>query len=73
MPPALPLRDWEEPRVTSNAHLLHGYIAGVVDRDADRRGEDALYHVEQLHGELIVKSSQGNRFRVTVEQISGEE
>jgi hypothetical protein len=64
--------DWPEPRVTGNAHLLAGFIAGSIGRP--RIGGERLYEVERLENPVIVSHTEsGNRYRVTVEQISGSE
>ena len=76
MPPAIPVADaeieeWPVPRQTGNAHLLCGYIGGLLNADAEERG--GSYRVGQLGNPLIVLHKNGNRYRVTAEQISGEE
>ena len=71
MPRRVSTEPWPEPRVTGNAHLLSGYIAGSLSRE--RIGGPTMYRPVQLANPLIVEHENGNRYRVTVEQISGEE
>jgi hypothetical protein len=60
---------WPEPRVTGNAALLAGYIAGVMHK-CDR---DGPYSVVGLNPGVEIEHENGNRYRLTVEQISGQE
>ena len=59
------------PRVTGNTQLLMGWVAGSMAFRA------ATYRVVEAHptqGELIIEHERnGNRYRVSFEQISGTE
>jgi hypothetical protein len=57
---------WQEPKITANAHLLAGYIgAGLRDTPYALVTLDNPFEVENIE--------TGNRFRVSVEQVSGTE
>jgi hypothetical protein len=62
--------DWPEPKVTDNAVLLAGYLCAAFTSDPMYQFESA----DPDHGVTVLKTrTTGNRFRVTVEQISGTE
>lgn len=57
---------WAEPEITGNAHILAGYIgAGLKETPYALVTLDNPFEVENIE--------TGNRFRVTVEQVSGTE
>jgi hypothetical protein len=60
---------WPEPRVTMNACLLAGYLAGVMHKAEP----DGPYKVVSLNPGVEIEHENGNRYRVRVEQISGQE
>lgn len=56
------------PERTGNSYLLAGYIAGVVFNRRD------TYDVVEAGNPLVVEHREtGNRYHVTVEQVSGVE
>jgi hypothetical protein len=64
------------PRVTGNSVLLLGYISAAFHNTAERLGEETPYEVDEVYpsdGYMIVEHTSGNRYRVSVEQISGIE
>jgi hypothetical protein len=59
---------WPEPEITPQCGLFTGFLAGSLDR-SERR-----YRAIGLSNPLeILDLNSGARFRVTVEQISGDE
>lgn len=66
---------WPEPRVTPNAMLLSGYIAGALSAVAQERW--VTYRVIEMDAEagtsIIERVETGNRYRLTLVQISGKE
>jgi hypothetical protein len=61
---------WPEPKMTGNAALLSGYLAGMLST----REEYRTAWEESRAGELVIVTvATGNRFRLRIEQISGEE
>lgn len=63
--------DWPEPRSTGNSQMLQGALGGMVHHDFLQRGGN--YAVESLHPLILRHAVTGNRFEITVRQISGEE
>lgn len=63
--------DWPEPKMTGNAELLTGFLAGMLSTREDHyRAVEFL----TIGGGLIVRNTKtGNRFSVTVRQIGGQE
>lgn len=66
---------WPEPRVTPNAMLLSGYIAGALCAVAQERWLTyRVIEMDAASGDSIIERTEtGNRFRLHVEQISGKE
>lgn len=59
---------WPEPRVTGNAQLMLGFIAGSIV------GEYRVVGVDSEANEMLFENLRSrNRFRVTVRQIAGVE
>lgn len=60
-------RDWPSPLVTENAVLLLGYIAGRIHSPSY-----GVVDADPENGRQIIEHRvSGNRYRVSVEQISG--
>lgn len=59
---------WPAPRITPQCGFFAGFLAGSLDRDARRYKADGMSNPLE-----IIDRQTGARFRVSVEQISGEE
>lgn len=59
---------WDKPRITANAQMLSGYLAGMLDAD------EGMYELVGLGNPTLIRNREtGNLYHVTVEQIAGEE
>jgi hypothetical protein len=64
------------PRVTGNSVLLLGYLSAGLYRSTHSLDDHCPYKVAEVHpadGYLIVEHDNGNRYRISCEQISGTE
>ena len=62
--------DWERPKVTGNSALLLGYVMGLLATRDEYRAKDADAEAGTA---TVERTATGNRYRITVEQISGTE
>jgi hypothetical protein len=67
--------DWPEPRVTPNSMLLSGYIIGALSAVAQERWVTYRFVSADVQaGTAVVERMEtGNRYRISVEQIAGQE
>jgi hypothetical protein len=62
---------WATPRVTSNSQLLLGMLMAVIHKKIDGYRLEA---VDAASGEIIIVNEEtGNRYAMSVHQISGDE